>query len=252
MGANAGAVSTPGDFLRVAARRWLALPGVERLPKFRRMCERIVQNDNQWVSSHRQGIHALCDSPKVKVFRIEKGDVWWVSLATDATEAKSAAVRRAARKALEEWMKSEAGSRVLAEESDFWEWMRSNRDKIKELSGVLPNQPQVITSSQQVDTLLTWARLGYYKEIDRALEKRWTDVKRWWKERLGVAAHRMATHEQRVTARQASLLRADGRSWSAIARAVDPAAFKRNPKGTIDRLKKKVKGLLKQGSRSKS
>lgn len=252
MGAGAEAISTPVDFLRAAARRWLAIPGVERLVKFYRICDRIVHSDDQWVKSHWERIHALRDSPGVKIFLMEKGEVWWPLLAIEAADAKSATVRRAAGKALDKWRKSDEGSRELAEQIDLWEWMASNRDKIEALSGILPNQPQVITSTQQVDALVTWARLGLYGEIDDALEGRWAYIKRWWKQRLGVAAHRMATSKQRVMARQASLLKAYGRSWSAIARAVDPMGFQENPKRTIDKIKKGVKSLLKQSARSRS
>jgi len=38
--------ATAGDFLRKAARGWLALPGIEKLPHFHKMCRSVVENDD--------------------------------------------------------------------------------------------------------------------------------------------------------------------------------------------------------------
>lgn len=235
-----GRVATAGDFHRYAAKRWLTLPGIERLPSFHKLCKQIVKHDDAWRAKNWQRIRKIEESREVKLFLIENRALNHSVLASYAETEADTTVREAARKALEEWARGKVGVRVAAEEVELLVCVLMDDNRAQELYSSLGEQPSMIEDHAKLDLLLRWAQFGHWKDIDKALDRRLAEIKTWWKKKLGVPGHRSSTIAHRVMRRQAAGLRALGFTWSAIAREVDPQGFQSNKKAAIDRIRKAV------------
>lgn len=95
-----GNISTPGDFLRIRAKKWLALPGVKDLPEFYKISWQVVENGDPWLRKNSARDRKVQDSPEVRLFLITRGSANLLMLMHEAQEAAEPEVRQAARKAL--------------------------------------------------------------------------------------------------------------------------------------------------------
>lgn len=231
---------TTGDFRRLTAKSWLALSGIERLPKFHKLCQQIVRNDDAWLEKNRARIHQIENARDVKLFLMRKGVINFLVLVDDAENANDPEVQKAARDALIEWSQTEDGIRIIAEQHDYFDWMSTNKQRIESLYTTFPRQPAVIRNTAELDCLIRWTRLGEYETVNKALERRFSEIKSWWKQNLGILSHRSLKARERITYRKAAALKAQGLSWRAVAQIVDPPGYKTNPKQCIERIRKGV------------
>jgi hypothetical protein len=115
----------------------------------------------------------------------------------------------------------------------------------------LASQPAIVRNARELDSIADLALRGGYADLDWYLDHRLAEIKRWWKQKLGVPSHRKASRSTRFTHLFAYNLRRQGRTWSEVASHADNDAYKADHKRTIDRIKKGVKALQKRNARSK-
>jgi hypothetical protein len=248
---NDSRIATAQDFLRSAASRWVALPGIRSFPKFRRICTQIIKRDDQWIRGNWNGINKVLDSDGVRLFLLRRRQLNFMAVA-EATKAKNPKLRREAQKALGVFYASVESARMVALMESFSDPKgRLVAEELLALRENLPSQPAVVRQPRELNGLADLALSGRYSDLDRYLDRRLAEVKHWWKQKLGVPSHRKAPRSIRFNRLFAYNLKKQGRSWRDIAREVSPEDYGADPQRTIDRIKKGVKALWKQNSRTK-
>jgi hypothetical protein len=124
----------------------------------------------------------------------------------------------------------------------------SRRQVNQAISEVLDHQLKLVQTPQEFLRLRSLCLRGEYKNIDRWLDRRLRELKRYWKYILHVPSHRVAKPEVAQMYEAAAQMKVDTKlSWTQIARRLDPASFKADPAGTAARFKQ---GGLKEMRRS--
>jgi hypothetical protein len=199
-----------------------------------------VKNDDAWLKKNHAKIRKIEDSRDVKLFLIRNSAIHPLSLVEDTENANDPELTRAASNAIARWSGTDEGATFLAENVDYLDSISANRQRNEALYSSLPRQPAVIRDTADLDRLLLWTRLGEYETVNKALEHRFSEIKSWWKQKLGIPSHRSLKARERITYRKAALLKAQGLSWRAVAQKVDPPEYKTNPKQCIERIRKGV------------
>jgi hypothetical protein len=261
------------DLYWYLARSWIKLPGIGRVPRFQRVCRAILNHGDEWIRANRNRLDQVINSVQTQLFLVRRGELDWTAV-YELSKAKSPKLRREAERWLDnfyvstEWareqasMQSFAGRQLMVREilaldqkppsqhpgaRDPREIQALVRLAIEEK---LASQPAVVSEPREFKELADLAIKGDYRHIDKWLDRRLAEIKRWWKQKLGVPSHRKAAQSTRFNYLFAHNLKKQGRSWTEVAREVSPVGYNADPKRTIDRIKKGVKGLSKQRSRT--
>ncbi len=240
------------DYYWYLARSWIVLPGIGRVPRFRKICLQVLEHDDQWIRANQGRIDEVLDSDEVRLFLVRRRDLSPGAL-WEATKAANPRLRREAKAALDEFYASIEGARHRALMECF-----TDPSAHRLAVGLMPVksdlncQPAVVRSPREIDALFNLSHLGRYSELDRLLDRRLAEVKRWWKDKLAVPSHRKVPLSTRFTYLFADNLREQGRPWTEIAREVASEQYKADPKHTVDRVKKGVGALRRRTLGSKS
>ncbi len=108
-------------------------------------------------------------------------------------------------------------------------------------NSLLSAQPSVVRSLEEVDLLIEYRLRGDQVKLDGWLEMRQREIKKWWKRKLRVPAHRIAKQWDLAKYSEAARLRVqEHHTWTKVARMVDPTGFKTNHRQSIERIRKGV------------
>jgi len=114
----------------------------------------------------------------------------------------------------------------------------------KKFAPLLDKQPLVVRDFDELKRICGFFRQGMFQEIESLLETRLVEVKRWWKQELGIPPHRRANRELTMRYSEAARLRhQQGLSWAQVAQRLDPKGYKTDRKSSIDRFQKGVRRL---------
>lgn len=114
----------------------------------------------------------------------------------------------------------------------------------KKFAPLLDEQPRVVGDFDELKRIYSFFRQGMFEEIESLLDTRLVEVKRWWKQKLGIPPHRRADRKLTERYSEAARLRHEqGLSWAQVAQRLDPQGYKTDRKSSIDRFQKGVRRL---------
>jgi hypothetical protein len=122
----------------------------------------------------------------------------------------------------------------------------SGVDLNQAISEVLARQLSLVRTPGELSTLRLWRAEGKYKEIDRWLDCRLRELKKYWKHILRVPHHRVAKPEVAMMYEHAAYLKESTKlSWSRIARDLFPEEYKADAARITKRLQQTANKIRK-------
>jgi hypothetical protein len=236
-------VLDPKDY-RKKARHWLRLPGINHLPKFRDICREVAKQDEGWFFENLGRIEKVLDAPEVQIFLIEHGAANPFDLVRGIS-SKNAKLEHAAGKALWELCSTSSGPQLLAALAEQLWWGEAHLPRLESLVADVTLQPDVARNAEELAYLINFVHEGRYDDLNYYLDCRWAYIKGWWKEVLGIRAHRTSTADQRTKYLQAMILRKQGHKWRDVAKAVDPTEYEKDSPHCIERVRRGARQVAK-------